>query len=273
MKSNITNHMLSFWEASHNDFPVTQKHIHPCHQRVQYISSKSRFVVQSTISYNCNTYKYQRASNKNYIHFPVWSVVLQTLKHILRSLEDWFLRHKIQGQLILKIRGRRGKAIKLPVTIFNCGKACFKLLNLLKRTIWVAVSSAQRQNTFNKLPRLVCSHPLWNSAFIFHIFSLTPVNPVTSHRYNTKQPFVMIFKKYSPLFFFSEEPAISCVNAISLITERKAEVCPWSYLILKVLCSICISRQAGKILITFIKFMLHWVKRMAAMWNKAIQQQ
>lgn len=153
MKSNITNHMLSFWEASHNDFPVTQKHIHPCHQRVQYISSKGRFVVQSTISYNCNTYnvKYQRASNKNYIYFPIWNVILRTLKHIPKYLEDWFLRHEIQRRLILKIRGRRRKAIKLPVTIFNHGKACFKVLNLLKRSIWVAVSTAQRQNMFKSL--------------------------------------------------------------------------------------------------------------------------
>lgn len=175
MKSNITNHMLSFWEASHNDFPVTQKHIHPCHQTVQYISSKGRFVVQSTIFYNCNTYnvKYQRASNKNYIHCPVWSVILKTLKHTPKYQEDWFLRHEIQGQLILKIRGRRGKAIKLPVTICSRGKACFKALNLLRRSIRVAVATAQRQNMLNKPPRLVCSHPLQNSAFKFHIFNRT----------------------------------------------------------------------------------------------------
>lgn len=135
MKSNITNHMLSFWEASHNDFPVTQKHIHPCHQTVQYISSKRRSGVQSKVSYNCNNYnvKYQRASKtKNYIHFPIWCVILQTLKHIPKYLEDWFLRYEIQGQLILEIRGRKGEPIKLPVTTCNCGKACFKVLNQLK---------------------------------------------------------------------------------------------------------------------------------------------
>lgn len=165
--------MLSFWEASHNDFPVTQKHIHPCHQTVQYISSEGRFVVQSTISYNCNTYKvkYQRASNKNYIHCPILSMILKTIKHTTKYLEDWFLMHEIQGELILKIRGRKRKAIKLPVTIF--GKACFKVLKLLKRSIWVTVSTTQRQNMLNKPPRLVCSHPLQNSAFKFHIFTLT----------------------------------------------------------------------------------------------------
>lgn len=132
MKSNITNQMLSFWEASHNDFPVTQKHIHHCHQIVQYISSKGRFVVQNTLSYNCNTYsvKYQRARNKIYIHFSIWSVILLTLKHIPKYLEDWFLRHEIQGQLILKIRGRRAKAIKLSLIICNYEKVCFKVLNI-----------------------------------------------------------------------------------------------------------------------------------------------
>lgn len=187
--------MLSFWEASYNDFPVTRKHIHPCHWRVKYINSKRRLVVQSTISYNCNTYsvKYQRASNRIYIHFQSCSLILQTLKHISKCLEDWSLRHEIQGQLILKIRGKKKKAIKLPVTIFSFGKACCKVLKLQKQSIWVTVSAAQRENTFNKPPGLVYSHPLQNSTFTFHMRSLTPVKPVPLHRYKIKQSSVLTF--------------------------------------------------------------------------------
>ena len=109
MKSNITNPMLSFWEASHNDFPEMQKYIHPRHWRAQCINNKGRFVVQSTKPCNCNTnnVKYQRASNRNYIHFQSCSLILQTLKYTPKYLEDWSLRHEIQGQLILKIRGEK----------------------------------------------------------------------------------------------------------------------------------------------------------------------
>lgn len=42
-----------------------------------------------------------------------------------------------------------------------------------------------------------------------------------------------------------------------------------SYLVLEVFCSLCLSRQAGDILIVFIKSVLHWVERVAAV-GKAV---
>lgn len=49
--------------------------------------------------------------------------------------------------------------------------------------------------------------------------------------------------------------------------ERK-----WSCLIFEVFCSVCISGQAGNILIVFIKSVLHRMERMAAVGNAAASQ-